>query len=196
MSYKQLLALPAVEHIDIRSATLSDEQEARGTPAPPSLRCLLLPQNGMFPVAPQDAHVDGFLTPLVPIALQHVTVTTQRMRTLAALQSLTSLDLHSHVFGEQSALQCLMSATGESLLPSPRCFASIIHGVARVSRAVRRGDANMTARRCLHVFLQPTTAAHQAGLRWECQSLADSRAVCHRTHHAIIYQGHHCAGPS
>ncbi len=115
VTYSALLALPCVEHVDVRHVTVRD-MDAPIAPAPASLRCLLSGFRNMT-----SGH--HLAAALASSTLQQLSITTFRpaidMRAVPPLASLTVLDLQDFPMEKPESLACLVSrGDGAPMLPN------------------------------------------------------------------------------
>ena len=127
VDYKQLFALPVLEHVDAQhTPPHMHDEKAVEPPVSSTLRSLSLPCAGLL--SEHDPEADDLFTALAHTSLQHLclraTLTNDHVLALATLHSLTSLQLQTCIFGEKNALGCLVSE-GQPLLPSLQRFALV-----------------------------------------------------------------------
>ena len=124
--YSDILALPCLEHVDLRRAYIPGDEKPEGAPSSPYLHCLLLEHLGKL--GDNRMRADHLLATLVPsTSLQHLSIkarlTNDDLLTLTSLHSLTALELKDCDFDDTNALGRLMSDKSEPLLPNLQRFA-------------------------------------------------------------------------
>ena len=128
VSYADILALPLVEHVDIRHTLSNSAEVPPVSPASPCLRHLLLDYTDTLGYGSANERVQAghVLASLLSTSLQHLSInarlTNDDLRTISTLHSLTSLDLHCCDFDDTNALGRLISDKAEPLLPSLQRF--------------------------------------------------------------------------